>query len=62
MSLRHRLEGLTAQHFYKSDPLRYVRTNLFVQRVIGIKRLTLGWPVYAFGAEAMGQAMMYPDN
>ena len=62
MSLRHRIEGLKAQDFYKSDPLKYVRSNLFIQRAIGIERLTLGWPVYAFGAEAIGQTMMYPDD
>ena len=32
------------------------------QRLLGIRKLTLGWPVYAFGAEALGQATMYPDQ
>lgn len=62
LALRYRLEGMTAASFYKGDPLRYVRTNLFVQRLLGFERLTLGWPVYAFGAEALGQTMMYPPD
>ena len=32
------------------------------QGLLGILRLTLGWPVYAFGAEALGKATMYPDQ
>ncbi len=32
------------------------------QRVLGMRKLTLGWPVYAFGAECLRQAMMYPDS
>ncbi len=62
MSVRHRLEGLAAEHFYKGDPARYVRSNLLVQRILGIRRPTLGWPVYAFGAEALGQRMLYPPD
>ncbi len=62
MSLRHRLEGLSAARFYKGDPDRYVRSNLLVQRILGIRRPTLGWPVYAFGAEALGQQMFYPPD
>jgi hypothetical protein len=62
LALRYRLEGMTAASFYKGDPLRYVRTNLLVQRLLGFERLTLGWPVYAFGAEALGQTMMYPPD
>lgn len=58
----HRLNGLRGIEFYKGDPLRYVRLNLLIQRLLGLERLTIGWPVYAFGAEALGQTMMYPDD
>jgi len=62
LALRNRLAGLEAEGFYKGDPLRYVRSNLLVQRLLGLHRLTLGWPVYAFGAEVLGQTMMYPSD
>jgi hypothetical protein len=62
LALRHRLTGLEAEAFYKGDVLRYVRSNLLVQRMLGLERLTLGWPVYAFGAEVLGQAMIYPAD
>ncbi len=62
LKLLHHLKGLNAKEFYKGDPLRYVRLNCLVQRILGIKRLTLGWPVYAFGAEILGQTMIYPQD
>ncbi|MFQ5557622.1 MAG: uroporphyrinogen decarboxylase family protein, partial [Acidimicrobiales bacterium] len=30
--------------------------------MLGLERLTIGYPVYAFGAESLGQTMMYPDD
>jgi hypothetical protein len=30
--------------------------------MLGFERLTLGWPVYGFGAELLGQTMIYPDD
>lgn len=54
--------SIHSEAFYKGDPLRYVRTNLFIQWILGIRKLTLGWPVYAFGAEGLGQKMMYPER
>ena len=32
------------------------------QHLLGIRKLNIGWPVYAFGSEAFGQATMYPDQ
>lgn len=62
LNLLYRFRGLDSSAFYKSDPLRYVRTNLATQRLIGIDQPTIGWPVYAFGAEALGQSMIYPPD
>lgn len=62
LTLLNQLHGLTSADFYKGDPQRYVCTTLLTQRLLGIRKLTLGWPVYAFGAECLGQAMMYPDR
>lgn len=62
LAVMNRLSGMGSAAFYKADPLRYVRLNLLVQRLLGIERLTIGSPVYAFGAETLGQMMMYPDD
>jgi hypothetical protein len=62
LTLLNQLYGLTSADFYKGDPRRYVRTTLMTQWLLGIRKLTLGWPVYAFGAECLGQVMMYPDQ
>jgi len=62
LTLLNQLYGLTSSDFYKGDPQRYVRTTLMTQRLLGIRKLTLHWPTYAFGAECLGQATMYPDK
>jgi len=62
LTILNQLYGLNSKEFYKGDPERYVRTTLMTQRLLGIRKLTLGWPVYAFGAEALGQATMYIDQ
>jgi hypothetical protein len=62
LTILNQLYGLNSSEFYKSDPQRYVRTTLMTQRLLGIRKLTLGWPVYAFGAEALGQITMYPEQ
>ena len=62
LTLLNRLYGFASADFYKGDPQRYVRTTLLTQRLLGIRKLTLGWPVYAFGAECLGQVMMYPNK
>ena len=54
--------AVDGKSFYMEDPLRYVRTNLFMQLMLGIRKLTIGWPVYAFGAEGLGQSMIYPER
>ena len=62
LTILNQLYGLNSSEFYKGDPQRYVRTTLMTQRLLGIRKLTLGWPVYAFGAEALGQFTMYPEQ
>jgi len=62
LTLLNQLYGLTSADFYKGDPQRYVRTTLMTQRLLGIRRLTLHWPVYALGAECLGQVTMYPEK
>jgi hypothetical protein len=62
LTMLNQLYGINSKEFYKDDPKRYVRTTLMTQRLLGFRKLTLGWPVYAFGAEALGQATMYPDQ
>lgn len=60
MAILHRLKGVSAAKTYKDDALRFVRFNCLMQRMLGLERLTLGWPVYGFGAEMLGQTMIYP--
>lgn len=62
LALLNQLYGLTSTDFYKGDPQRYVRTTLITQRLLGIRKLTLHWPVYAFGAECLGQVTLYPEK
>ena len=62
LTMLNQLYGINSKEFYKDDPKRYVRTTLMTQRLLGFRKLTLGWPVYAFGAEALGQTTMYPDQ
>ena len=62
LTILNQLYGLNSMEFYKGDPERYATTTLMTQRLLGIRKLTLGWPVYAFGAETLGQATMYPDQ
>ncbi len=62
LTLLNKLYGITSLDFYKGDPKRYVRTTLITQLMLGIRKLTLHWPVYAFGAESLGQSTTYPDH
>jgi len=62
LTLLNQLYGLNSADFYKGDPERFVRTTLITQRLLGIRRLTLNWPVYAISAECLGQAMVYPEE
>lgn len=62
LTIMHDLYGYESDEFYKGDPARYVRTTLLTRRLLGMNKMYLSWPVYAFTAEAMGQQTMYPDK
>ncbi len=62
LSIMHDLYGMESAAFYKGDPERYVRTTLLSRRLLGMNKLYVSWPVYAFTAEALGQQTMYPDK
>jgi len=62
LTIMHDLYGLEGPAFYKGDAERYVRATLFTRRLLGMNKLYISWPVYAFSCEAMGQKMMYPDK
>jgi len=62
LTMMHDFFGHESSEFYKGDPERYVRTTLMTRRLLGMNKLYLSWPVYAFTAEAMGQTTMYPDK
>ncbi|MCP4211476.1 MAG: hypothetical protein GY764_08350 [Halieaceae bacterium] len=62
LTLLNQLYGLDSADFYKGDPERFVRTTLITQRLLGIRRLTLNWPVYAISAECLGQTMIYTEQ
>ena len=56
------LYGIEAFEYYKTNPYRYVRSNLAVSRLLGVKKLYMTWALYAFSCEILGQTMMYPDK
>jgi len=56
------LYGLTAAELYKGDPERYVRSVMTSLKLLGMPKMYLSWPVYAFTAEALGQTMIYSDK
>jgi len=62
LTILYELYGIESAEFYKTDPERYVRTNLVVSRLLGINKLYMTWALYAFTCEAVGQVMMYPDK
>jgi hypothetical protein len=62
LTIMHDLYGVNGAAFYKGDPERYVRATLMSRRLLGMNKLYVSWPVYAFTAEALGQEMMYPDK
>ncbi len=62
LTLMHDLYGLDSAEFYKNDAERYVRSTLLSRRLLGMNKLYISWPVYAFSCEALGQKMMYPDK
>ncbi len=62
LTIMHRLFGLTSAEFYKGDAERFVRTSLITQKLLGMPKLYISWPVYGFTAEALGQTMIYSDQ
>lgn len=56
------LYGIDSYEYYTNDPYRYVRANLAVSRLLGVKKLYMTWALYAFTCEPLGQPMMYPDR
>ena len=62
LAVLHDLYGIEAAEYYKTDPYRYVRSNLAVSRLLGMKKLYMTWALYAFSCEILGQTMMYPDK
>jgi hypothetical protein len=62
LTILHRLYGLTSAEFYKDDAARFVRASLMTQKLLGMPKLYISWPVYGFTAEALGQTMIYSDQ
>jgi len=62
LTIMYRLFGVTAAEFYKEDAERFVRTSLMTQKLLGLPKLYISWPVYGFTAEALGQTMIYSDQ
>ena len=57
-----KLYGLSSAEVYKGNAKRYVRVSLMIRKLLGLPKLYIEWPVYAFTAEALGAKMMYPDG
>jgi hypothetical protein len=62
LTIMFRLYGIEAAEFYKEDAERFVRTSLMTQRLMGMPKHYISWPVYGFTAEALGQTMIYSDQ
>ncbi len=62
LTLLHDLYGIESAEYYKTEPWRYVRANLAVSRLLGVKKLYMTWALYALTCEPLGQKMMYPDR
>jgi hypothetical protein len=62
LTIMHRLYGLTSAEFYKGDAEVFVRASLMTQKLLGMPKLYISWPVYGFTAEALGQPMIYSDQ
>ena len=60
LAILTRLYGFNSAEAYKGDAKRYVRVSLMIRKLLGLPKLYLEWPVYAFTAEALGAVMMYP--
>lgn len=62
ITVMYELYGLIAEEFYKDDAERLVRAQLMAQRLLGMSKLYVSWPVYGLTAEAIGQTMIYSDQ
>ncbi|MCP4429637.1 MAG: hypothetical protein GY806_01535 [Gammaproteobacteria bacterium] len=62
LSILHDFYGIQSEDYYKTNPWRYVRANLAVCRLIGVRKMYVTWALYAFTCEPLGQKMMYPDR
>lgn len=62
LAIAHDLYGVESREFYKTDPYRYVRSNLVVSRLLGVQKFYMTWALYAFTCETLNQKMMYPDR
>ena len=62
LTIMFRLYGITTEQFYKDDSARFIRCSLMVQRLLGMQKQYISWPVYGFTAEALGQTMIYSDQ
>ena len=62
LTIMFRLYGINAEQFYKADAERFVRVSLMTQRLMGMPKHYISWPVYGFTAEALGQTMIYSDQ
>jgi hypothetical protein len=62
LAILNDLYGVTSAEYYKTDPYRFVRANLTVGKLLGVKKLYMTWALYAFSCEVLGQKMMYPDK
>ncbi len=62
LTIMYRLYAINAAEFYKENAERFVRTSLMTQRLMGMPKHYISWPVYGFTAEALGQTMIYSDQ
>ncbi len=62
LTVLHDLYGIQSAEYYKTEPWRYVRANLAVSRLLGVKKPYMTWALYALTSEPLGQKMMYPDR
>jgi hypothetical protein len=62
LTIMFRLNGITSEAFYKQDAERFIRSSLMTQRLMGMHKQYISWPVYGLTAEAIGQPMIYSDQ
>ena len=62
LSILFDLYGVDSKDYYNNDPWRYVRTNLLVCRLMGVKKMYVTWALYSMTCEPLGQIIMYPDR